>query len=260
MIHPELHTNPIPLDRDQHRLLRLRYDRDDGARFAAMNSCVVVSGEFGEACKEYPLVWVRAGQDEQGAQQVVPIAVFGLTRQSNLCLEGGRWRMQYVPAMIRLYPFAMARTGADQWVMCYDASSPRFSLTEGEPLFDPDGKPAALTQDVKAQLERVEGDGELTRQAGHELLRLDLLREMRYDAKLPDGTSLSVDGFLTVDDKRFGELADADVLALHRKGVLGLIHAHQLSLSNMRRLAQWHAERAGSAPPAAAPSAQAPSA
>ncbi|HET7525741.1 MAG TPA: SapC family protein, partial [Burkholderiaceae bacterium] len=228
------------------------FDLDDNARFAAMNSCVVVAGEFGEACKEYPLLWVRAGQDDKGVQQVAPIAVFGLTKQSNLCFERNRWRMQYVPAIIRMYPFAMARAGTDQWVLCYDASSPRFSLTDGEPLFEPDGQPAALTLEVKKQLEQLEADGERTRQAGSELLRLDLLREMRYDAKLSDGTPLSVDGFLAVDDKRFGELADADVLALHRKGVLGLIHAHQLSLSNMRRLAQWHAERTGSAPRAGA--------
>jgi len=248
MIHPELHTNPVPLDRDQHRLLRLRFDVDDNARFATQNSCVVVAGEFGEACKEYPLVWVRAGQDDKGVQQVAPIAVFGLVKQSNLCLEGNRWRMHYVPAIVRMYPFAVARTGVEQWVLCYDASSPRFSLTDGEPLFAPDGKPAALTLDVQKQLEQLEADGERTRQAGAELLRLDLLREMRYDVKLADGTPLSVDGFLTVDDKRFVELSDADVLALHRKGVLGLIHAHQLSLSNMRRLAQWHVERLGQSP------------
>jgi len=253
MIHPELHTNPVPLDREQHRLLRLRFDRDDSARFATLNSCVVVAGEFGEVCKEYPLLWVRAGQDASGAQQVAPIAVFGLTKQSNLCIDGNRWRLQYVPAIIRMYPFAIARAGGDQWVLCYDASSPRFSLTDGEPLFEPDGKPATLTQDVQKQLEQVEFEAERTRQAGNELLRLDLLRDMRYDAKLPDGTPLSVEGFLTVDDKRFGELADADVLALHRKGVLALIHAHQLSLSNMRRLAQWHVDRIGPAqPPAAA--------
>ena len=249
MIHPELHTNPVPLDRDQHRLLRLRFDRDDSARFATLNSCVVVAGEFAEACKEYPLLWVRAGQDAKGAQQVAPIAVFGLSKQSNLCIEGNRWRMQYVPAMIRMYPFAMARTGDDQWVVCYDASSTRFSITDGEPLFVSDGTPATLTQDIQKQLEQIESEAERTRHVGDELLRLDLLREMRYDAKLPDGTPFSINGFLTVDEELFRDLADADVAALHRKGVLGLIHAHQLSLSNMGRLAQWHVDRVGSTPP-----------
>ena len=253
MIFPDLHAHPVARDREQHRLLRLRVDGNDHARFATMNSCFVVAGEFGEACKEYPLLWIRAGQDEQGAQQVAPIAVFGLAKQSNLCLERGVWRTQHVPLLMRMHPFALARSG-EQWVLCYDASSPRFSLTEGAPLFEPDGQPSALTLDIQKQLEQVEVDVERTRQVGAELMRLDLLREMRFEVKPPDGSPLTVDGFLTVDDQRLAALPDAEVLALHRKGMLGLIHAHQVSLSNMRRLAQWHVERAGGPPAQAAAS------
>jgi hypothetical protein len=29
---------------------------------------------------------------------------------------------------------------------------------------------------------------------------------------------------------------------LHRQGLLGLIHLHWVSLGNMRRLAEWHAQ------------------
>jgi len=250
MIHPELHTNPVPLDRAQHRLLRMRRDVDDQARFAQLSSSFVIAGEFGEACKDYPLLWIRAGADANGEPQVAPIAVFGLTKQSNLCVDGGRWRTRYIPVVLQAYPFALARTGVDQWTMCYDASSPRFSLTDGEPLFGPDGEPAALTRDIQQQLERIEGDVERTRLLGRELLQRDLLRDMRFEVELPperraagDSGKLTVDGFLTVDDQRLGQLADADLLALHRGGVLPLIHAHQVSLSNMRRLAQWHLER-----------------
>jgi len=256
MIYPGLHANPVPLDRDQHRLLRLRFDRQDDARFAAMNACFVVGGEFGDACKEYPLVWVRAGQDEQGAPQVAPFAVFGLARQSNLCIERGSWRTQHQPVIMRVNPFAMAHSG-DQWVMCYDASSPRFSLTDGAPLFEPDGQPSALTLDARKQLEQIERDVERTRQVGAELLRLDLLREMRFEAKANEGSAITVDGFLTVDDARLAALPDAEIVALQRSGALGLIHAHQVSLSNMRRLAQWHLERHG-APAAAPPATPAP--
>ena len=53
-----------------------------------------------------------------------------------------------------------------------------------------------------------------------------------------------VDGFLTVDEEKLGKLSDAEVLELARGGILGIIHAHQISLSNMTRLAEWHAERA----------------
>jgi hypothetical protein len=252
MIHPELHTNPVALDRQQHRALRFKREGDDTARFARLNSMFIVAGEFGEACKEYPLVWIEAGQDAQGVRQVAPIAVFGLAKGQNLCIEGGAWRSAYVPVVMRMYPFALARSGDVQYAVCHDADSTRLSGTEGEALFEADGQPSAFTLDLQRQLEQVEMEVERTRQMGLELLRLDLLREMRFEAKLPDGAAVGLEGFLTVDDKRFAELPDAEVVKMHKSGLLGLVHAHQLSLSNMRRLAQWHAQRSGAAGQAAA--------
>ncbi len=245
MIHPELHTRPVALDRQQHRLMRLERDGNDNARFAKLNSMLVVAGEIGEACKEYPVVWIAAGSDAQGARQVAPIAVFGLLKGQNLCIDNGRWRTAHVPFVMRLYPFALARSGDAQYAMCHDADSTRFSVTEGEALFEADGTPTAFTNDVQRQLEQVELEVERTRQMGLELLRLDVLREMRFEATLPDGSSVGVDGFLTVDEQRFAALPDAEVLKMHKSGLLGLVHAHRLSLSNMRRLTQWHIERNG---------------
>jgi len=247
MIHPELHTQPVALDREKHRLLRLRRDANDQARFAQLTSSFVIASEFGEACKDYPLLWIRAGTDAGGTPQVAPIAVFGLAKQSNLCIDGGLWRTRHIPLVMQAYPFALARTDDSQWTMCYDASSPRFSLIEGEPLFDAEGTPTVLTQDIQKHLERIEGDVERTRLLGRELLQRDLLRDMRFQVDVPGGDKLGVDGFLTVDEQRFAALADADVLALHRAGFLLPIHAHLVSLSNMRRLAQWHLERLGAA-------------
>ncbi len=251
MIHPELHTRPVALDRQQHRLMRFKRDANDNARFAKLNSMFVLAGEIGEACKEYPVVWIEAGTDAQGARQVGPIAVFGLVKGENLCIESESWRTGYLPVALRMYPFALARSDDMQYTMCHDANSTRFSVTEGEPLFEADGTPSAFTSDIQRQLEQVEVEVERTRRMGLELLRLDLLREMRFQATLPDGGAVGVEGFLTVDEERFTKLPDAEVLQMHKSGLLGLLHAHRLSLSNMRRLAQWHIERHG-APPAAA--------
>ncbi|MGI9154960.1 MAG: SapC family protein, partial [Rubrivivax sp.] len=82
------------------------------------------------------------------------------------------------------------------------------------------------------------------------LVKADLLTEMRFDATLPDGKTLTVDGFLAVDEKKFAALSDDKVLELHKNGALGLIHAHQISLRHMRRLVQWRQERAAAAPSA----------
>jgi hypothetical protein len=253
MIHPELHGSPVALDRLQDRGLRLRRDGDDNARFATLNSMFIVVGEVGEACKEYPVVWIEAGTDASGVRQVAPIAVFGLAKGQNLCLEGGTWRTAYLPVLLRMYPFALARSGDVQYAICRDGRSSRLSLDDGEPLFEADGTPTALTLDIQRQLEQVEMEVERTRLMGLELLRLDLLREMRFQATLPEGGSVGADGFLTIDEKRFAELPDAELPKMHKSGLLRLVHGHQSSLSNMRRLAQWHVQRNGAAPAAATP-------
>lgn len=248
MIHHALHRNPVALDRNRHRLLRLKRNVDDLSRLAELNSFFVAAGEFAEACREYPVVWIPADVDASGARQVAPVAVFGVTPNQNLCIDASGWRTRYVPVLLRMYPFALARAGDSEVVLCYDASWPGFTLTEGESLFEADGTPTAFTAEMQTQLQNIEAEVERTRLIGEKLLQKNLLQEMRFDATLPDGQKMTVDGFLTVDDKRFGELSDADVLELHRSGILGLIHAHQVSLGNMRRLIEWHAQRSATQP------------
>lgn len=248
MIHPTLHRSPVALDPIRHRLLRLRRDVADTPRMAELNSFFVAAGEFVEACREYPVVWIPAGVDASGARQVAPVAVFGVVPNQNLCIGASGWRTRYVPVLLRMYPFALARASDDQVAFCYDSSWPGFTLTEGEPLFEADGTPTAFTAEMQAQLQNLEAEVERTRLVGAKLLQKNLLQDMRFDATLPDGKTMTVDGFLTVDDKRLAELPDADVLELHKSGILGLIHAHQVSLGNMRRLIEWHAQRSAAGP------------
>jgi hypothetical protein len=96
---------------------------------------------------------------------------------------------------------------------------------------------------VRDQLEKIEAEVQRTRLFGEELVKADLLTEMRFDATLPDGNTLTVDGFLAVDEKKFAALSDAKVLELHKNGALGLIHAHQISMRHMRRLVEWRQQR-----------------
>ena len=69
---------------------------------------------------------------------------------------------------------------------------------------------------------------------------------------MPDGKQHTVDGFLTVDDKKVTDLPADVVMDLHKSGILGLIHLHWVSMGNMRRLVDWHVERAAAGAPAAA--------
>lgn len=248
MIHPALHKNPVALDRDEHRTLRVRQDHADVSHTAALNSMFLTAVEFADACKEYPIVFVRAGTDPQTQKpDIAPVAVFGLTPDENLFADGTQWRADYVPAVLRAYPFAMAQLNEQNYAVCIAREWPGFSETEGTPLFDADGAPTAYLKDMQQFLEKLELEVQRTRLVGQKLVELELLRDMRFDATLPDGNKLTVDGFLAINEAKFAALPDDKVLELHRSGILGLINAHQLSLGNMTRLIQRRGRRTANA-------------
>ena len=240
MINQELHKQPQLLDRNEHRQLRLRTGLNTLGAARQMNAAFLTVAEFGDACKEFPILFLRAGEVD-GKAQVAPVAVLGMKPAENLFIESlndgaQRWRARYVPALLRSYPFTMARTSGDSWAVAIDRSWEGFSETEGERLFDDQGEPTPYLSQVREFVERVETEVERTRQAGERLMALGLLQDKRFDATLPDGSPMVVDGFLAVDEEKLAQLGDAEVLELHRQGLAGVIFAHQVSLSNMRAL------------------------
>lgn len=252
MINQQLHRQPVALDSVQHRNLKLRLPITDWKVAKDLNAIFVAASEMGDTCREFPIVFVKAGQEPDGTDAIAPIAVLGLTQNENLYVTGERWRANYMPALLRMYPFCLARMNEEQFAICLDMAFSGTSVIEGQPLFTDKGEAAELLTSVRSQLELLEGEVQRTRLVGRQLRDLGLLQEMRFDVTLPDGKQHTVDGFMTIDDKKATDLPEATVAELHRTGVLALMHAHWISMGNMRRLVDWHIER-GAAAPAAAP-------
>jgi hypothetical protein len=251
VINQNLHRQPEALDSAKHRQLKLRVPVTDWSVADKLNAVFVAAAEFGDICREFPIVFVRAGKEPDGSDQIAPIAVLGLSQNQNLFVDGGRWRAQSMPLVLRHYPFCIARVDDKRFAICVDMAWAGVGNDAGQPVFETDGQPAALLKTVQPQMETLEKEVQRTRLVGKRLLELGVLREMRFDATLPDGRKHSVDGFLTVDDKKMTELPDAVVAELHRSGLLGLVHLHWVSLGNMRRLVDWHVERSAAQTPAA---------
>jgi hypothetical protein len=234
-----LFAQPVALDRVQHRTQRLK---PGGVRFdrtAGMNAMFITAVEFGDACRDYPIVFIDAGQGADGQREVAPMAVLGLQQGENLMLGAdGRWAARYVPALLRGYPLAIAPVDGNNFVVCIDAKADALSPDEGERLFDDAGEPTKFMVERRQFLEDIEREVQRTRLLGRRLLELELLRAMRFDATLPDGSKLSVDGFLALDEPKMAALPDATVVDLHRTGVLSLMHAHLVSLGLMRALVE----------------------
>ncbi len=243
MINQLLHKQPVAVDRNDHLSLRMRVPVTDWSLASQMNAVFVAGVEFGDAARDFPLVFVNAGDDESGKPAIAPIAVLGMVQNDNLFVEDKAWRALYMPAVLATYPFAIGRLDAERFAICFDAAWSGLSGTEGEPLFTPAGEQSDFLKRVQGQLETLESQIQRTKLMCQRLRELDLLRDMRFDATMPDGRQFAVDGFLTVDEKKLDALDDAVVVELHRSGLLGLVHAHYMSLGNMRKLLDWHIAR-----------------
>ena len=252
MIHQALHRQPVAVDRDQLRATKLKLANADLSFCSQLNTVFVAATEFGDACRDMPLVFVDAGVDEKGKRLVAPIAVMGVSQGDNLFVEKNAWRGRYLPAVLRFYPFCTARIDDDRFAICVDSAWPYVNTSEGEPFFTEDGKPTPLIEQMQKQLELLEVETQRTRLIGQRLLELELLRDMRFDAEFGDGRKHSVDGFLTIDQERLAALPDDVIVDLHKNGLLALIHQHWVSMGNMRHLFDWHVARHPAAPAAAA--------
>lgn len=243
MINPNLHRQPVALDSQQHRDIKLTFPVTDWTVASGLNAVFVAATEFADACKEFPIVFVRAGRESDGRDQIAPIVVLGVAGEQNLYLEGPEgkhWRANYKPAVLQAYPFCIGRVDEQRFAVCVDMSWSGVGTKEGQPLFDAAGQPTELLKSMQQHMEVLEGEIQATRNFGQRLLELDLLRDMRFDASLPDGRKHTVDGFLTVDAEKAQNLPDNVVGELHRNGMLGLIQLHWASLGLMRRLLDWH--------------------
>jgi len=88
LINQNLHKQPIALDSQQHRRHKVAFPVTDWSVASKLNAIFVAATEFGDVCKEYPIVFVRAGREADGREQIAPIAVLGVAGEDNLYLEG----------------------------------------------------------------------------------------------------------------------------------------------------------------------------
>jgi len=254
---PPPYAELVPLDRSLHRLARIKPVPENLSGSLGMNAVFCAAAEFGEACKAFPLLFVRAGETDAttGQPVITPVCLLGLEDGQNLFVEpgSGRWTGAYLPAYLRRHPYALVKSASADAApaVAIDPRHPGF-LPEGggddagERLFDDEGLPTAHLQSVMRFLHDFDQAADRTRPIGAHLQALGLLKEMRAQGALPGGQRFSVDGFMVVDEARLRDLPDDAVLALHRNGLLALVHAHLVSLDNIRHLvARRSAQLAG---------------
>jgi hypothetical protein len=236
-----LYRDPVLLEPVKHRHLKMAKLTDHGMA-AAMQASFLAVAEFTSAAREFVIVFMRDTID--GKLQAEPIALLGVAPGENLYVDGTRWDAHYVPAFIRRYPYWLTTVqGVEAPVVMIDQAWSGFSEAEGDPLYEDDGKPAPRLAEAIEFMEQFEIEVSRTLGFCARLTELGLLREMSASVTLADGRQIALDGLLTVDDAKLQALPDAQVLEMHRNGMLGLVHAHLLSLANMQALVERKGKR-----------------
>ncbi|MBN8506889.1 MAG: SapC family protein [Burkholderiales bacterium] len=245
---PPMYRTLVPLDRVAHRELRMRTDWTQLGQAVGMNSVFLNAVEFAEACREFPIVFVRTGETKDGqAAPLAPLAVMGLlSGENNFINSEKRFTGEYAPAYLRRYPFSMARLDEsdESLVICIDEQWEAFGKEAGERLFDDQGEPTELLKNLVKFLETYEAEVERTRKVCAMLDESGVLEPMRFEATVDGQPKVEVEGFLAVNHDKLMQLPDAKVVEFHRAGLLQLLEMHRMSMSNMGRLANKRVQAA----------------
>jgi hypothetical protein len=230
----------VPLNREQHRDLRV-IQRPAPFGFASRtNSLLLAAVELPLAAREYPIVFV--GQDD-GPYTLG--ALVGLRDAENLFVNtDGAWAPSaYVPAFVRRYPFVLAEGAEnDPLTVFVDEAYDGVSMTEGQPIFDADGKETEYLSGVINFLRDFHGEMKRTAAFASRVAELGLLEQKTVSIER-DGASQVLQGLWVVNEDKLRSLPDEAVLELFRSGYLGWIYLHLASMANVTRLAERLAER-----------------
>ncbi len=221
----------VPLYRERHKSFKIS-SRPDRFEFARRSNVVpALVDEFVAASVHLPIVFMV------GARDIVPVFLVGLRSGVNALIDKeGAWTGEYIPAYMRRYPFIIGEVKGGEPLICVDEGSPLLKDEEGEALFDGGGK------ETPTLLERIRFSNDFFRAAEKNasfvaiLTELELLQSVSIDAKFDGGEALSIQGFLTVDSKRFDALPDEAFLRLRTAGFLAPIYAHLISMNNADRI------------------------
>lgn len=212
----------------KHKALRIV--PHDGYAFARETLTLpVVFSEMADIAREYPLLFQKNTDS--------PVALMGAEAGVNAYFTSdGQWQATYKPARIAAYPFALMPVPDKpaEMALVVDTVAEQISHTLGFPLFDAGGKP---TPDLQARLDvlkKMKEQEATTARMVRQIREAGLLVERSIRVSQTDNDDRQITGLEFVDEKALNGMAHEDFAKLRDGGVLPLIYAHLLSMSNLR--------------------------
>lgn len=178
------------------------------------------------------------------------IALFGFASEENLFLDQDGWHAGYIPLTIQRRPFLIGfapqqdGSAADAQALVHiDMDSPRVSMTDGEPVFLPQGGQSPLLQQASAILQAVYQGHQHTNAFIDCLLQFDLIEAVTIKVTLNDGSRNELGHLYTINEDKLAVLDGSTLEQLHRQGYLQHIYMLLASMAAMPQLIEKKNQR-----------------
>lgn len=224
----------VPINKEQHKDLKVKaIEGFDYAKDFHIASLMV--HEFARAASVYPIVFI----EDKAQDEFRPVVLLGLDEGENLFVgSDGKWSASYVPAIIRRYPFALAKVNEEgQYTVCVDEGSDTVSREEGNPLFDENGELTEVVDNVKRYLGELQQMEAFTQEFCTNLAHQNLFTPLNMRVR-QDNQVKNITGCYVVNEERLNNLSDSKLLDLRQRRYLAPIYAHLTSLAQIERLSQ----------------------
>ena len=230
----------VPVNQQRHAGKKIK--QVEGFGFASQfHIAYVTTHEFVRSAAIYPLVFI----EDKEKDEFRPVALLGLDAGENLFVgENGKWSASYVPAIIRRYPFALSQASDDgRFLVCVDEGSELLSDTEGTPLFNEQGEPTEVIENVKRYLSELQQMDAITAEFCKFLAKNNLFVPLNMRVRQNDKIK-NISGCYVINEERLNNLSDELFLEMRSKHYLPAIYAQLTSLSQIERLVMLKDEQA----------------
>ena len=155
-----------------------------------------------------------------------------------------------MPAFARRYPFVLANdSDNNRFIVCVDVDAECVTDKNPErPFFDGDNN-TEFTTEAFTFLQNFERDRQATQQMVERFKELDLfeMKDMHFQGNNPDGSLAErqkIAEYYAITEERLRAVSEKDLKQLNESGLLGVAHAHMISLGNWQRLVNMTLRRA----------------
>jgi len=224
---------------DSHRDLKV--DPRCAINVAAKQHIITIRiNEIGYAANQFPLFFSRTSEEVD----YVVSAVNSFEVDSNLFVKDENWTASYAPIGMQTYPFFIMRKEGKENEFCIgiDEENPAFSTTDGEAIFDEEGKATAMLSRATQLLEHEINNEIQSVQFTRFLNENKLIKTVDVVVQYQSGRVNTLKGLNTVDEKAVNDLSDEVFLDMRKRGYMLPVYSMLTSVFHLNTLLTRHNE------------------